>query len=100
MVLTNNQEIVVVFLLDLLDLFDLLTKRCRMKNKEKEASEASTVGEFVAAMLKLPQDLPLYVRCKYTGETDWTQDCPIRVSGLSEMVPSKNLNKKHACILY
>lgn len=62
-------------------------------------STPSTVGEWISALRKLNPDLPLYVRCKYTGETDYTQDCPIFTKGLSEM-ESGEVGFPHACILY
>lgn len=61
--------------------------------------EASTVGEWIAALAKLDPSLPLYVRSKYTGDVSWTQDHPVRVRGLSPMEPGV-VGRAHACILY
>lgn len=63
----------------------------------------STVQEWINALKKLPPNLPLYVRSKYTGDVLWTDDHPINVRGLSEMEASKypkEVNRRHACILY
>ena len=67
--------------------------------KQKKVVRPSTVGEWIEAMSKLDPSLPLFVRCKYTGEVDWTQDCPIYTKGLSAM-DNGEVGYKHACILY
>lgn len=70
-----------------------------MKDTPNISKKASTVGEFIAALQKLPPNLPMYVRSKYSGEVDWTLDYPINVKGLSEMEPGE-VGEEHACILF
>jgi hypothetical protein len=70
-----------------------------MSRRKKTQEKPATVGEWIAALSKIDPDLPLFVRCKYTGEVDWTKDCPIFTRGLSEMEPGE-VGYKHATILY
>ncbi len=47
----------------------------------------ATVQEVIDALSKLPRDLPVYVRPKYTGTLSWTETAPVSVNGIAEMHP-------------
>ena len=44
-----------------------------------------TVAELIAKLQTMPQDLPVYLRSKYTGETDPFEDYPVNINGVSKM---------------
>lgn len=45
----------------------------------------STVKELIEKLQQLPQDLPVYVRPKYTGILSWCDDASVNVNGVSVM---------------
>lgn len=63
-----------------------------MKNKPP------TVAEVIKKLQELPQNLPVYLRSKYTGDVRWCDDHPININGISEMV-NTDLGK-HVTFLY
>ena len=63
---------------------------------------ASTVKDVIAALQKLPPDLPCFFRPKYHGSVERTEDVPVLASGISEMHPNPALypdTPKHVCFL-
>ena len=52
-------------------------------------TKQATVREVIAALQKLPQDYPVFVRPKYHGDLAWSDDAPVRVAGISEMEPDQ-----------
>jgi hypothetical protein len=61
--------------------------------------DGTTVAEWIEALSKMPKNLKLYVRPKYTGEASWTKDYLIKTRGLSEMDKGE-VGEKHVCILF
>ena len=59
-----------------------------------------TVAEFIEVLKKLPPDYPVYIRSKYTGESDPFTDYPLNINGVSEMEKGSQIKRKHVCILY
>ena len=47
--------------------------------------KCSTVAEIITKLQTLPQNAPVYVRSKYTGNTDPFEDYPLSVNGISKM---------------
>lgn len=58
------------------------------------------VAQLIEILKKLPPNYPVYIRSKYSGETDPFLDYPLNINGISKMEKSESLNKKHVCILY
>jgi hypothetical protein len=57
-------------------------------NIQDAIRQASTVGEVIEALEKLPQDLPCLVRPKYHGQMKAYEEAPVCVNGISEMHPN------------
>jgi len=57
-----------------------------------------TVKEVIDRLLQLPQDAPVYLRSKYTGETEPFTDYPVNINGISDM-ESEELGK-HVTFLF
>jgi len=57
-----------------------------------------TVEELIAILHHLPKDLPIYIRSKYTGDTNYAEDYPMNPYGVSEM-ESDELGK-HVVFLF
>ena len=57
-----------------------------------------TVAEIIKKLQELPQELPCYLRSKYTGDVRWCDDHPVNLNGIGEM-ENTDLGK-HVTFLY
>ncbi len=44
-----------------------------------------TVKQLIAKLKEMPANAPVYLRSKYTGNTDFCTDYPVHLNGVSEM---------------
>lgn len=49
--------------------------------------KTNTVAELIAKLQTMPQNLPVFVRPKYHGTMEWSDDVPVLVTGVAEMHP-------------
>ncbi len=62
-----------------------------------EMERAATVAEIIAALQTMPQDYPCYVRPKYHGTIEYTDDVAINTNGISRMEPDQNVYPGKPC---
>ena len=47
-----------------------------------------TVGELIEKLKEYDENLPIYVRPKYSGDIRYTDDIPVKLNGIGEMHPT------------
>lgn len=62
-------------------------------------TKPATVAELIKRLSGLKQDLPVYIRSKYTGDVRWCDDHPLSINGVGEMEANDEIGE-HVSILY
>lgn len=67
----------------------------------KTYTKPSNVRDVIEKLQRMPPDLPVYTRSKYTGDTDYTKDYPVNINGISRMeAEDDGVQEEHVTILF